>query len=80
LLLINKLPISQWKNKVFNSFEAPNFSIHPICKTIKKQIDDMGAIYTSMSGSGSTLYGIFDHPVDTSGIDGDYFVWQGILE
>lgn len=54
-----KLPIESWNGKVINDFEAPIFNEHPELAAIKQQLLDEGAIYASMSGSGSALYGIF---------------------
>jgi len=55
-----ELPLTEWKNKVSNDFEAPIFSQHPILADIKQQLYAQGAIYASMSGSGSAIYGIFE--------------------
>ncbi|MBL7683215.1 MAG: 4-(cytidine 5'-diphospho)-2-C-methyl-D-erythritol kinase [Flavipsychrobacter sp.] len=54
-----ELPIEQWKDVVSNDFEAPVFTQHPELASIKEQLYAQGAIYSSMSGSGSTVYGIF---------------------
>ena len=57
--LINT-PISQWQSHIKNDFEDSIFPLHPIVKDIKQQLIEMGAIYASMSGSGSAVYGIFE--------------------
>lgn len=56
---LEQLPIGEWKDKIGNDFEAPVFAQHPFLAGIKQQLYDQGAIYASMSGSGSTIYGIF---------------------
>ncbi len=56
---LGTLPVSRWKGNISNDFETPVFSHHPVLATIKQQLYDQGAIYASMSGSGSALYGIF---------------------
>lgn len=56
---LTELPIDRWKDNVKNDFEYPVFQQHPILSTIKKELYAQGAIYASMSGSGSTIYGIF---------------------
>jgi 4-diphosphocytidyl-2-C-methyl-D-erythritol kinase len=59
---INKViqqPISTWKDELKNDFEEPVFSQFPEIKKIKDELYDAGAIYSSMSGSGSAVYGIF---------------------
>jgi len=52
-------PITDWKNSLINDFEAPVFKAEPTLSVIKEQLYQLGAIYASMSGSGSSLYGIF---------------------
>ena len=56
-------PITDWKNYLINDFEAPVFKAEPKLSLIKDQLYQLGAIYSSMSGSGSSLFGIFpkDH-------------------
>jgi 4-diphosphocytidyl-2-C-methyl-D-erythritol kinase len=56
---LNK-PIEEWKNCLFNDFEPGVFARYPEIGKIKQQLYDNGAIYASMSGSGSSVYGIFD--------------------
>ena len=53
------LPLPQWKDAISNDFEAPVFAQHPELALIKEQLYAAGALYASMSGSGSALYGIF---------------------
>ncbi len=53
-------PIQKWKDHLVNDFEKSVFSYHKELKKIKEEIYLLGAIYASMSGSGSSLYGIFD--------------------
>lgn len=54
-----KRPMDEWKHSVENGFEASIFPMHPELAEIKAKLYDEGAIYASMSGSGSTLFGIF---------------------
>lgn len=53
--------INTWQEAIKNDFEKSIFNIHPIVAQIKQQIIDLGAIYASMSGSGSAIYGIFEN-------------------
>lgn len=55
-----ELPIEQWVEYISNDFEEPVFAQHPALSGIKQQLYIQGAIYASMSGSGSTIYGIFE--------------------
>jgi 4-diphosphocytidyl-2-C-methyl-D-erythritol kinase len=52
-------PIEQWQESVRNDFEESVFTSHPRLARIKQQLLDGGATYAAMSGSGSTLFGIF---------------------
>ena len=61
--LLNK-PVSQWKELVTNDFEKTIFRKHPPIELIKQTLYDSGAFYSSMSGSGSTVYGIFEKKPD----------------
>ncbi len=60
LKLIINGPIENWKNHLTNDFELPVFEFNPEIKKIKEVLYSNGAIYAAMSGSGSTMYGIFD--------------------
>ncbi len=57
-------PIATWKGVLKNDFEASIFPNHPEIKQIKDAMYESGALYAAMTGSGSTLYGLFEHPVD----------------
>mgnify|MGYP000318326654 CR=1 FL=1 len=52
--------IENWKGKINNDFEKSIFEKHPKLQSIKEQLYKDGAIYASMSGSGSTIYGFFE--------------------
>lgn len=58
---LEELPIEQWKDHVENDFEKVVFPEYPLIKRIKDDLYSMGAIYASMSGSGSTVFGLFNH-------------------
>jgi 4-diphosphocytidyl-2-C-methyl-D-erythritol kinase len=53
-------PVSTWKNELINDFELAVSNIHPAISSSKEQLYAAGAHYASMSGSGSTLFGIFN--------------------
>ena len=57
-------PIETWKDTVVNDFEASVLSKYPEIAAIKDKMYDLGAVYASMSGSGSSVFGIFEDPVD----------------
>jgi len=57
-------PLDEWKNDIRNDFEASVFKIYPAIRAIKKKLYELGAKYASMSGSGATVFGIFDQQAD----------------
>jgi 4-diphosphocytidyl-2-C-methyl-D-erythritol kinase len=70
-----KQPISEWKNLIFNDFEHFVFKKHPEIQAIKTTLYEKGALYASMSGSGSAVYGIFDQMPQIS-FSKDYITFQ----
>lgn len=75
---ILKGEISGWKNKIKNDFETTLFVKFPELGILKNQLSAMGAAYISMSGSGSSVYAIFDHEpvVDADDFSSGSFIWQ----
>ncbi|UCH15384.1 MAG: 4-(cytidine 5'-diphospho)-2-C-methyl-D-erythritol kinase, partial [Bacteroidales bacterium] len=71
-----KLPVEEWKNIIQNGFENTIFEEYPEIKNIKKELYNMGALYASMSGSGSALYGIFDSMPEIKKSLKNYLIWQ----
>ena len=68
-------PIKTWKHELKNDFEEPVFNKYPEIKKIKDDLYDAGAIYASMSGSGSSVYGIFEKEKQiTISFPDNYFV------
>jgi len=67
-------PVITWKSLLKNDFEELVFTDHPGIKKIKDSLYESGAVYASMSGSGSTVYGIFEkkHNISHS-FQQDYF-------
>ena len=53
------LPVTEWKYKLVNDFEATVFKTHPELAAIKQSLYDSGATYASMSGSGSALFALY---------------------
>lgn len=53
-------PICTWQGRVVNDFEESIFPLLPACAEFKNIMLDSGAVYASMSGSGSAVYGIFE--------------------
>ncbi|RAK02060.1 4-diphosphocytidyl-2-C-methyl-D-erythritol kinase [Larkinella arboricola] len=72
-------PLETWKGTILNDFEKSLFSKYPILGSLKQELYDLGALYASMSGSGSTIYGIFAQPVELPAHFDTYQVWQKTL-
>lgn len=64
--IVCTIPIADWKKSLFNDFETALAPKYPEITTIKELLYSQGALYASMTGSGSTLYGIFSKHRDTT--------------
>lgn len=53
------LPVELWKGRVENDFEKTVFAGYPGLESYKMQLYEQGAVYASMSGSGSAMFGLF---------------------
>ena len=54
-----QLPVEQWQGRVKNDFEPHIFEAHPAIASLKQMLLSSGAVYASMSGSGSALFAIY---------------------
>jgi 4-diphosphocytidyl-2-C-methyl-D-erythritol kinase len=73
------LPVGSWKVDLVNDFEEPVFRKFPEIGEIKQKLYEAGAIYASMSGSGSAVYGIFNDKPRVEGLFPGCFTWLGTL-
>lgn len=73
--------LEQWKQSVKNDFEQSLFGKYPLLEQIKQRLYACGAVYASLSGSGSCMYGIFNQEIDLNRLKygTDTFLWQGRL-
>lgn len=78
---IIQTPVDQWYKTMVNDFEASVFSRYPRIGQIKESFYQSGALYASMSGSGSSVFALYaESPdIDLQKQYPDCFVWQGIL-
>jgi len=68
-------PIDSWKDVLVNDFESPVIYKHPAIGNIKQQLYNEGATYVSMTGSGSTVFGLFKKDIKPSlSFHSSYFV------
>lgn len=77
---IVRLPVAEWKGKLINDFEESVFPQFPQIGEIKEELYQLGAVYASMSGSGSSVYGLFQNDVERCDFGKGSFVYQGILQ
>jgi 4-diphosphocytidyl-2-C-methyl-D-erythritol kinase len=75
---IIKQPVSEWKGLMVNDFEKSVFAKHPVIEEIKDTLYKQGALYASMSGSGSSVFGIFKEEVNNlESLYPGCFIWHG---
>lgn len=72
---LHELPVIDWKDFLFNDFEQTVFAIHPELGQIKQQLYDAGAVYASMTGTGSAVYGIFEKGEKTNVIANTVYIY-----
>lgn len=72
-------PVTKWKHLIINDFEGFAFKKHPIIGEIKEEVYSSGALFSSMSGSGSTVYGIFSGKPKLSDQLKEYVIFEGLL-
>ena len=69
----------RWEEELKNDFEPSIFSNHPEIKQIKDSFYEAGAYYAAMSGSGSTVFGLFDHKPEITLRKDSYFQFDATL-
>lgn len=77
-----KRPVEEWKELMVNDFEESVFPQYPYIKEIKDELYKQGALYAAMTGSGSSVFGIFEPEADfpEMAIPDTAFKYQGILK
>lgn len=56
-----KTPLAAWRGQIKNDFEGHIFRDHPVIRGVKAELYEHGAVYASMSGSGASVFGIFEN-------------------
>lgn len=72
-------PADRWKDHIQNDFEDSVFAKHPLIRELKEALYTSGAYYASMSGSGSSVYGIFRKQCRLPEDVRRYLIWEGPL-
>lgn len=70
---------NRWKDELVNDFEASIFPNHPEIATIKEKMYEHGAYYASMSGSGSSVFGLFNEKPTQIDWEENYFQFMALL-
>jgi 4-diphosphocytidyl-2-C-methyl-D-erythritol kinase len=73
-----KLPVEEWRFAIKNDFEPSVFLQYPIIEEIKSKLYHYGALFASMSGSGSSVFGIFKEELKLSDLEQDNKVFYGV--
>lgn len=77
-----KLPVKEWRDTLYNSFEPSVLAKLPRVSEIKDRLYELGAVYASMSGSGSAVYGLFEGDILADALQAEFedsAVWSGTL-
>lgn len=74
---LENLSISHWHKYIHNDFEKSIFSLFPEIKRMKEKLYSLDAIYASLSGSGSAVYGVFKNEIDAKKHFGEFQYWSG---
>lgn len=71
--------LESWRHTLVNDFEASIFEKYPLIKEIKGTLYENGAVYAAMSGSGSSVFGIFNRSIDLKKLFGNVTYWSARL-
>ena len=73
------VPVAQWKCVVYNDFDEYAFGEEPLIAQLIDEMYSTGAVFSLMSGSGSTVYGIFKNKPQLSDMLKKLLIWQGYI-
>ena len=77
--ILEKKPVVEWTAHLKNDFEDSIFLKFPKIAALKEKLYQQGAVYASMTGSGSAVYGIFDHQPSSLSVGPSFTIWQSML-
>jgi 4-diphosphocytidyl-2-C-methyl-D-erythritol kinase len=72
-------PVIEWKKLMLNDFEDFAFQKHPVIGEIKEELYGSGALFSLMSGSGSSVYGIFKEKPELDEKLRNFVIWEGVM-
>ena len=70
---------AEWCDLVKNDFEDYAFKLHPEIRELKRALYNSGAVYSSMSGSGSSVFGIFKEKPALPPMIRKYLIYEGMI-
>lgn len=73
--LISK-PVASWRGSITNSFEPYAINRHPVIGKILEFLRNQGALFSSLTGSGSAVFGLFDRKIGIPGHISEYLIWN----
>ena len=76
--IVANRPVGEWRGFLKNDFETPVFKLYPEIEQIKNNLYLHGAVYASMTGSGSAVFGLFAHAVNLRDHFPGHVVWEGL--
>jgi 4-diphosphocytidyl-2-C-methyl-D-erythritol kinase len=79
LLQLAEKPVAEWKDFIINDFETYAFTKYPLIRDLKNEMYNAGAIFSLMSGSGSSVYGIFTEKPEIPERLMQYIIFQGLI-
>lgn len=74
-----ELPVTEWKGLILNDFEDFAFRKYPVLADLKNELYRSDAVFSLMSGSGSSVYGIFKEKPVLQGKLREFVIWEGML-
>ncbi len=77
---IIQMPVASWKENLVNDFETPVFKKYLQVKETREYLYEQGAVYASMSGSGSCVYGMFENKPPQFSFPSNYLVFNDVRE
>ncbi|MDO9066471.1 MAG: hypothetical protein Q7U96_05250 [Chloroflexota bacterium] len=72
-------PLTDWKELMINDFEDYAFKKFPLIGEIKNELYSSGALFSSMSGSGSSVYGLFPKKSSVPDTLKDFLIYEGVM-
>lgn len=73
-----QLPVEQWRAHIKNDFEESVFAVYPKIEKIKLDLYGAGALFALMSGSGSSVVGVFEAAVDLKDLEANHQVFYNV--